>query len=324
MRKTLIFIIPLLITTNLFSQNYLRGVLVDIRNKQPIPYCNVYIKNRVGTTTNQKGQFLLDIRAVKDKDSLTISNILYHKKQIPMVALLKEAWSDTLFLSPKVYILPQVNVRKGNCRVVERGVKRRRFLSNRHITIRPSKVGASKVAVFIENNFPKWKNVQLKSVKYNILDKSKTGHLFRVHVYAVDKNRFIPGKELLLDNVIEKFPMTDGWVEVDLSTYNIKMPSKGIFIAIEFLDYYVPKVEELMSMGKMQRKAITKAQFRAYRKEMANIKREDVWLLLKKTEYKHRKLLTWFYNINGWRRDLPYDKKSLVDNACIAAKFCIY
>ncbi len=322
MKKFISFLYLFLLTSSLFSQNYFKGIICDIKTKQPIPYCNIYIQGKTGSISNENGKCLLEINSATEKDSITISNILYYKKHIPVVNLSKQRENDTIFLTPKTYELDEVIVTNKKCKEVELGVKKIRLGGRdaRQVCVRPMRGYVEKVAVFIENKFSKLKKVKLKSVRFNITDNSKTGFLFKVHIYDIN-NKSFPGKELLLDNVIRKFPMTKGWVEIDLSTYGIVMPPKGLFVAIEFLDYYIPRLEELVALDLPYSWRRDSSE---YFKELDRLDQNKTWLLLQQSQYKHKKYLTYFYGVKrGWVRKITRRKDTVIDNACISAKFCI-
>jgi len=63
---------------------------------------------------------------------------------------------------------------------------------------------------------------------------------FRVRLYGKDTINNIIGEDLLKENLIVSLNKGN-WLEVDLSSYNIKIPKSGVFVGIEMLasEYYL-------------------------------------------------------------------------------------
>lgn len=72
---------------------------------------------------------------------------------------------------------------------------------------------------------------ELKDVRY---------HPFRVRLYEKDTINSTIGKDLIKNILIVSLKDKDGWIEVDVSNYNICLPSNGIFVGFEILseEYY--------------------------------------------------------------------------------------
>ncbi|MDD7913828.1 carboxypeptidase-like regulatory domain-containing protein [Polaribacter ponticola] len=63
--KKLLAIIILLVSNLCFSQ--LKSVIIDSKTKEKIPYVNIWIENEnIGTTSNEKGEFELEIDSTKN------------------------------------------------------------------------------------------------------------------------------------------------------------------------------------------------------------------------------------------------------------------
>ena len=64
---------------------------------------------------------------------------------------------------------------------------------------------------------------------------------FRVMIYDMDTLNNKPGKDILGEYLIVSLNNGRGWFEVDVSHYNIMLPSKGVFVGMEVLpiEYYL-------------------------------------------------------------------------------------
>jgi len=236
MKKFMLLIANLLIYISVFSQ-YITGIIIEDKNKKPIPYCNVYISGNddVGVVSDENGQFILNYK-VQQNDTLIISNIAYKNVSIPLNNRnINEINLGTISLVESIYILPEVSILLKQDKIVEKGVYKKKFLLNMR-NYQMTMDGQEIISVLIENDFKQNQEAYLKSVKYYIKDNSTTGYLFRVHVYGVSLTQLEPGEELLKVNIIKRYPNTYGWVEIDLKDYNIKMPDNGLFVGIEYID----------------------------------------------------------------------------------------
>lgn len=87
------------------------------------------------------------------------------------------------------------------------------------------------VAVFIENELDF--ETQINSLLFRV-KKTKESVAVRVHLYLKSENELKPDQDLLHDNFIYYIePQTNGLVEINLSSYNIIFPKKGVYVAIE-------------------------------------------------------------------------------------------
>lgn len=94
----------LLIMTMQLVISQTKGLVVDIKTGQAIPYVNIYTKNAesvLGSMSNEQGQFSIDFSF----DTLFLSHINYEK-----IELKKEDVGDTIFLIPTTTLLDEVVV----------------------------------------------------------------------------------------------------------------------------------------------------------------------------------------------------------------------
>jgi len=335
---TILILLLILIPQFTKSQSNIVGVLIDFKTKEAIPYSNIFVKNnpRVGVISNEFGEFALSYNYKKD-DTIIISNIVYQEIQVSISKWSKiPAVIDTIYLKPKSISLSSVVIKGTKTKIRELGVKKVKFIADRNMQFGMD--GQPFIAVYIENSFSKKKDVFLKSAHYYLINESSKDYLYKVHIYAVDSNTFNPGKELLNANIVKKYPKSKGWVKVDLSAYNIKLPDNGFYIGIECLNSIYITNDTLFSKNVCSNKTINI--FKATNIELTKKEKTEKLKKIKSfglfdkqrpyiqaTEYKSSKNLTWYkfsFGTKQWNREIPKFKNYVTDNACIYGKFYVY
>ena len=86
-------------------------------------------------------------------------------------------------------------------------------------------------ALFIENE--EKREGYVMAVQYFLSKKGNTDAPFRVRIYSADPTTGKPGKDLLPHMLVVKPEHENGWFTVDVSEFNIRIPEKGFFVAIE-------------------------------------------------------------------------------------------
>ncbi len=70
-------------TTTIETTEELKGIVLDINNKNPLPYANIYVKNKNrGVISNEKGQFSLNIKDLNETDTIRFQYIGYKTQNI--------------------------------------------------------------------------------------------------------------------------------------------------------------------------------------------------------------------------------------------------
>ena len=79
MKKLILLLACLIFGQSLKAQTIvIQGRVTDAQSNEPLPYANVGIfSNRIGTSTNAKGEFILKLPANKTKDTLSVSFVGY-------------------------------------------------------------------------------------------------------------------------------------------------------------------------------------------------------------------------------------------------------
>ena len=219
------------------AQILVKGKVLDGKNKQPISYTNIGIINtRVGTISDGDGSFSITIPAEHARDTLTFSALSYKLKSIPVSALTE---SIEIHLYQKETLLQEVIVRskKDKEKVWDLGNRYEKGGLNMSSAV-DANAGAS-VALLIENKYPSYHEelvypVFLESAKLKIYDNTTGLFKIRVRLYGVDSLSGAPGSEILDRSIILESDIKKGWLDFDLSQYNIRV-NGPFFLAFEWI-----------------------------------------------------------------------------------------
>ena len=90
----------------------LKGTLLDLDKKTPLPYANILVLHKnVGTITNEKGQFSLNIAKLNENDTLRFTYIGFKAKDLTIKALDS---TQTIYLKEDAYNLNEIFVFGGD------------------------------------------------------------------------------------------------------------------------------------------------------------------------------------------------------------------
>ena len=107
--SSLLFIF-LLSSSFIHSQNIIKGFITDAYSKDYIMYANIGVLNKdIGTVSDSKGYYLLDIPNQNLEDSIRFSFVGYEPKAYLVLDLLKTK-NQNIVLSPKGGTLPEIVV----------------------------------------------------------------------------------------------------------------------------------------------------------------------------------------------------------------------
>ena len=78
MKSSTFFWIIILLSNFIFAEDKIKGMVKDSKNQKPISDVNIYLKkSRTGTTSDENGEFVLDIKNDKDKLEIEFSHVAY-------------------------------------------------------------------------------------------------------------------------------------------------------------------------------------------------------------------------------------------------------
>lgn len=227
-------IIFLLLHLSIISQT-LEGVVFDSISKEKLQYANLALKAKeIGTFSNVKGAYNLDLSKASITDTLIISIIGYENKKIPLVDFSenKEYLLD-IQLNPKSELLNEVIV-----------FSKKEKYTNKNFNL---KTGSRKAIFPISNPFgyetatliKNKKNKKGKLIELSLKLKKASDENFTIYqtyyrllFYDVDELGF-PKDLINYDNIIIKPEKDANSFKIDLEDKNIAFNENGIFISIE-------------------------------------------------------------------------------------------
>ena len=226
MKENKLLLVLLLIGFSVFGQ--IKGIVVDENNK-PISYVNISVENEnAGTTSEENGQF--SILVSKDKN-LIFSALGFEKR------IVKASESEKIILKETAISLDEV-------------------LISKRLESKKVEIGNDKNSIFqafdngpridtkffpYANSYKKTKYIKKVTIETDCRIAEAT---IKLHFYTVNDDGS-PGTELLERDFTEvvKKGITKSYF--DLTSYNLRMPKKGIFVGFEKLIIEKNKSEKL-------------------------------------------------------------------------------
>jgi len=208
--------------------------LFDANSNNPIPYASIIdiTDNKTGTTSLEDGSFNLTLPGETKEHRIFISSLGYNDTTLTVEHLLQ---SDTLYLKPTVYSLPDVVVSNNPMEVVKIGEKNAEILRKNGNSINYSASVGFSWGAYIEvkkkeaGGFLDTLNVFIGDKGYPeapmLLRILKFKGKFKFQ-YRLPIAQF---RDLLQEEVIVTSE-NSGWLTINLSQYNIKIPESGLYI----------------------------------------------------------------------------------------------
>jgi CarboxypepD_reg-like domain len=206
----------------------IKGIVVD-QNNNPIAYANIWVENEnIGASTEENGSFVINI--IDKNKNLIISALGFEKKTI------KASEAEKIKLNATIYQLNEVVIlNKKETKTIEIG-------KTDNIIYQAFENGPRIDAKYFPHNISYKKTKFIKQV--SIYTDSKIDNAsIKIHFYDVDTNG-LPGQELLVKNLIVEVKKGQRRTFFDVSEYNLLIPQKGIFVAVERLIIEKNKLEK--------------------------------------------------------------------------------
>ena len=193
-----------------------------------LSYVNIGIKlKNVGTITNEKGQFEINIPKQFLSDTLTFSYVGFQELNVPIQLILKSS-IHTFLLQPKTTQLSEVVV-------TSKQLKRKSVGTKSH---NPFLFGAAESTDkndIIE--FAKFINInnkisRIESVNIYLLGVNIDTATFRINFYDIKND--LPNNKIIDKNILERMPVKKGWLKIDLAKENIILDT-NFFVSFEFM-----------------------------------------------------------------------------------------
>jgi len=186
-----------------------------------------------GVTTNEKGEFELEIPLRYKNDSLIVSYLGYYSKKIPLNSL-DYSVNNIISLHPNVQLLDEIilNYNKINYKDdVELLSLKKKKLASFSIPF-----GYEKVTYIENKNFALGKVssviLHLKKVD-DFLDYNIEKTYYRLKFYDVSSSEFKPNQVLCTKEILIKPNNISQELLIDVDSYNIQFPLNGFFVGVE-------------------------------------------------------------------------------------------
>lgn len=225
----IISILCYLISVVVFSQE-ITGKVINAKNSKPLEFVSIgVISKPVGTITDEKGHFNLNTKNISTESKVRFSMIGY-KSQIFKIKELKNA-NNIIILEEETIQLSEVIV-KPSGRIREVGITDSPFLAE------VCGWGGTEFGqgheIGSEMDLGVWP-VKLINLQILLHKQSFDSTLLRLHIRSILDS--LPDKELLSENIIFSISQESGWIDVDLSQYNIVLNNK-IALSLEWIKIY--------------------------------------------------------------------------------------
>jgi len=208
-----------------FGQKTFNGIITNKETKEKIPFATIgLIKENTGTNADEEGRFSLPQNKKIPNDSLIISCIGYETLTLPVENINSEFLH--IELREKIKTLSAVVIKSNTVSTTLNDFNK---CGNSYIT-------SSGFQTQLAQHFhaPE-ENVSLTHVTIcrssHFYDADKT--IFRIRIYDMNNTTKAPGKDLC--NEIIEVKTRSKTIGVNLEKYNIQIPGKDFFIAIEWL-----------------------------------------------------------------------------------------
>lgn len=219
-----------------------KAKVLDKETKEGLQYANIMVSGySVGTSSNENGEFILELNDSLINEFLIISSLGYETRKVSILKCFYKAIS----LSPKKYELMQVSVQAGKKKSKSITLNKFRIkqcmlrhsaspfdtTGNHYIPYRPTEPSIE-AGYFPYSEDYSYLKIKEASIFANNLGDSIS--FFRLRIYAADKNK-IPLNDLLTESVIVEVPPGRQIIPINLEDYNLYVPKNGLFIGFELL-----------------------------------------------------------------------------------------
>lgn len=235
MKKKQLILFTFLYSFIVFSQEKtIKGIVTDSL-KNPIQYVNVGVLNKpLGTLTNANGEFILNVDNSMNLDTLKISCLGYKSKEMKVESLINNKSKIQISLANYIENLDEVVITSSKLKMYNEG-KEKTKTSASVIFANPNFVNQN-LGSEIGRKFSLGtkKPSILTHFKFFIRENNFELVKFRINIYSINNNR--PVKKLFGSNIIvDVNTKGKGWVNVDLTNYDIKT-QEDVIVTVEWLE----------------------------------------------------------------------------------------
>jgi hypothetical protein len=226
MRQLLLFLFFQFVVMITYAQSTINGRV--LQNSQAIiSYVNIGIKGKnIGTVSNEKGDFSLSIKNENRQDTLVFSCIGFEELSLPIQKIIQENISD-FYLKEKVLEINEVVISSQKSKLKVIGTKSTNPLLWGSASSKDGK-DIVEMGKIIELN----KKTELQKMHIYLKGINTDSAMFRINFYAIKDE--MPAERLNKKNILYKKKLSNGWLEIDLTEYNLVFENDFV-VSIEFL-----------------------------------------------------------------------------------------
>lgn len=223
----------LLISHLSISQVVLRGTVIDEKRQIPIAYANIGIINTsVGTISNADGSFEIYIPKKLEAEPIIFSAIGYERVEISASNSVGKKLK--IKLKQKTTVLRSVEV-KATAKLNKEwyGNNKKGLFPEGTLNYDSASAGGA-IALLIEKDDTTLNFVE--EARLFIMRNTLPEFKIRIRFLEVDSlNNNKPGKDLLGRSIVVTSSIRKGWLEFDLSEYNIYIEPHAFYLEFEWL-----------------------------------------------------------------------------------------
>ena len=243
--KTLLILLPFLLHTIVMHSQIIVGKVVDSTSNDLLEYVSIgIVKTPIGTITNEKGKFNLELKGQSPKAMVRFSMIGYKAQTFSVEELLNK--ENVIKLKQEAVQIDEVIVKPSN-----------KF--KKVGTISRSLQGVCgwggdrrgkghEIGLKIDLGTS---HVRLQSIHIRIDKQSYDSSLFRLHIRDIKNG--LPHEELLSNNILITISQTSGWIDIDLSKYNLVFKGE-IALTLEWLKVLGLNKKDMIRVNKSKQK----------------------------------------------------------------------
>lgn len=205
-----------------------RGVILDAENGHPVSFASISWDEGNGIIAAYDGKF--ELPTTFSREFIHLSCIGYQSDTI----LVRDQFL-TVKLIPKAIQLSPLVIAHGRIILERLGADKKNTSSSF------GAIEGFQVANYIPHPDPS-KKYHVKNILYSVKggisgaeETKPKNSFFRARIYELGGDG-LPGKDLLEGNLVITPDSNKGWISVDISRYGLVMPTKGFFVAMEWIE----------------------------------------------------------------------------------------
>jgi len=220
------------------QEKIIKGEIKDIQNKTLLQYVNIGIANKgVGTVSNSKGVFLLNLNEkINKNDTIIFSHIGYKTKKIAITEL--KTSNNSVELEPEINNLNEIAVKfvKPKPKKIGRSSKGFGLMHFNFYSYYEKNVD-DRLSKEIGMKFKLKKDCKINDLNFNVTSNEFKSLKFRLNFYKIENG--FPSKIILKKDII--FEIKDGflgWYNLDLKPFEIYLDKEmeDITITIQWVE----------------------------------------------------------------------------------------